>query len=132
MGTYSTVAKWSDHWNDPECLVNDLLHGLIELDLWIVKVLVDKLKCCLICPSKVVFVGFHELGHCKLSVQQANCDFCVDNLSNKVVQWLVKVILVFACDDLDVLDKVWEVQADEVNSRVALDPLFDKIGKKVS
>ena len=48
----------------------------------------------------------------------------VDDLADEVIQRFIKLLLVLACNDLNVLYEIGEVQTNEVDSRVALYPLY--------
>ena len=50
--------------------------------------------------------------------------FCVDDLVDKRIKTLVKFLLIFTCDDLDMFYEVREVETDEIEARISLNPLL--------
>ena len=105
---------FSNKGDNKEALFSDLLESATHLNLGVVEVLVNKLEQSFICAAKIVLVSFHELRHCELSVDHVDGDLRVDDLANEIVEALVELLLVFPRNNLDVLDEVGEVQADEV------------------
>ena len=105
---------FSNKGDNKEALFSDLLESATHLNLGVVEVLVNKLEQGFVCAAKIVLVSFHELRHCELSVDHVDGDLRVDDLANEIVEALVELLLVFPRNNLDVLDEVGEVQADEV------------------
>ena len=115
------ISSFEGH--DPETLFLQHLECFAHFDLGTLHVLVDELDEGFVGAAKVFSVGLHELGDDNFAVDEVDADLGLDNLADEAVKAFLDLFLVGAVDDLDMLDKVVEVEADEVDARVPFDPL---------
>ena len=89
-----------------------LLQNLIHVEFRTIEIRVDELDNRLIGLSEVISVGCNRVGHCKYLTELIDLHFSIKYFSDEIVKRLAQMILVFTSYDIDVLDKVREIEAD--------------------